>query len=379
MGIGSFLVGAGQAMRGYNQGVKDIGDQEYTDRVRQSAVADLDATDSLRSQRTGAQSAALGLQTASNQAALDALPAKTKLAATQGQIAQQQADQDIGNLPQLFNAQDTDLASRLADSKRRKTEADYSLQDAPQHIRRLQAEGVLNDERTRDAATSAIVHAIGSGDHGAVTQTINDLIGTGMFPDWHGKKVADWRIDDSPQGKMFTILDDQGQAIRSRPAAQMLDVYNRLTPQKVTNTVYQKGAGVLQTDQNGNTKVVVAPQPADDIKEGRRLLVNDGIRQLGQAFGAKLDPRSQLLDTSSIKDIPGYEAGTLELERRVLAGESPMTVAADISGRARRRAALRDAGVQNAPPTAGPAGVPSQGTAPAAAPPQPQSYSSLWK
>lgn len=110
---------------------------------------------------------------------------------------------------------------------------------------------------------------------------------------------------------------------------------------------YQAGMlGVARQNADTKLEAVDAKTAALEAKakkgENRRLLTNDGVKQLDTAYGIKRDPISNMIDPDSIKDKAGYYRDSAEMERRVNDGENPMTVASELAGRAMRKQKLGD-------------------------------------
>lgn len=102
------------------------------------------------------------------------------------------------------------------------------------------------------------------------------------------------------------------------------------------------GAGAKLVGVNpktGEAKTVAEGNPKPEAADHQRTLVNDAVNQIALAYGAKMDPISKMIDTSTIKDPDGYMAAIKDAETRIRDGkEKPMAVASELATAGRKKA-----------------------------------------
>lgn len=139
----------------------------------------------------------------------------------------------------------------------------------------------------------------------------------------------------APEGKdsiIFTMADG------SRQKAHIADLQEWRSGKQPLKFVEIAPGGKLVSvnPKTGKAEEVAQGNEKPEKGEQKRLLVKDAVDQIALAFGARLDPMSKMLDTSTIDDPTGYAKAIADAEKRVRSGSDPMGVASDIALKARR-------------------------------------------
>lgn len=356
--------------------IREVGDQaqraqnteDYSQAARGLNLERLKAENALLPDQTAAQRAKLGLSTAQDTANTGLVAPKTNLEATQLKGQQSVADNTNTQMPTFLGMQNDQLRSQADAARVAAGESGVQLENLPQHLTQMRQANLIDDQKRGMLGLGGLAYAMSSGDHQKALDYVNQSIKMGALgPKGTGAQVTNIIPNvPGPDGKpsgVVRLLDAQGNTVADIPHAAIQAGYNMLTP-PVLKEIAKGGMLTRVNTLDGTATEVLSNPEADrfDVKDGiyfdrqgkqsptkveggthDRLLINDGVQQLAQDFGAKLDPLSKMIDTSSIKDPQGFSDARAELARRVGKGEEPMAVAKDLSAIYRKKQAGRDA------------------------------------
>lgn len=366
-GFGIAIANAGRVEKGAMDATAD-----------QYKLNDMAATDKTLPARTAAQNASYGTQAAQADATTSLVPDATAVKRTQLQGEGLQAQGQVAAQPDLNNA-----AIVQAQIKKNQAVADSVLQPVQSATKQTEAEtaqkgaafGAQQQAGQQEMATTGLnmardtvrltqtahmLQLIRLGDTDAAKDAWNNSpygvddkitnIGVGRVPmlDANGQPVKNaqgqpqmenaYKIEMSngkslvmPESHAKTFVDNyMGRVEKVGDDLVRIGADGKATPLYQQNT-WQKGGefGVFNKD-TGESKGG-AGNPV--VTAHQRELVQQGVNQLGIAMGAKLDPISKMIDIDSIKDKTKFTEASKELEKRVLAGETPLAVADDLAKR----------------------------------------------
>lgn len=377
MGIANLANNVGITLRTWDDIDARKEDREYQKEMRKLQLQRGTADNALLEDRNAAARAKYGLDAEQASTERRQLPNKAALAGVKTDIDLAQANQEKTDLPTTLAG---DSAKRKSDSfKAQYTLAadKFNLDELPSKLKAMRQQGAIDDATRAQHVLAGLVTAMRTQDPKVVLNYANKALAENDhdgFPTGdtvvnvrqdtakvNGQDVPVWAFE-TESGKQMVIRQDAaiqaykavnppkreklnaGDTIVESPAdgGPVSEVY-RAPKWKMENGIAQEeGTGEIKQLPGGG----VTPEQA-------RALTNDGVNQIGMAFGAKLDPVSKMMDPETINDPDGYYKAIKEAEQRIRAGEKPMAVAADIALRAKKKAAVdatRGGAAPSAPP-----------------------------
>ena len=284
-GLGGVLSTGGAVLRGINEGNDEADSRAYLKRVRESGTARMDAEDSLRPAQTaapaaqaGATTAQAGLQTDTAVAQRGMLPARTKLEATNTDIAQQTADNTLGILGTHLDASNTDLRTKLINSKNALTEAGFRAEQLPTQIQLARSKGLMDTAQVGENLAAGAGHLITLGDHKALLKYVQDAAAMNLTPALSGKQIASLGEATGEDGQPYiAAADEAGKVVWAVPTQFLINAYAKTTPAQLKEIPY--GGKLARVNGDGTATVVAEnPKAEDGIKREENATKSEDAR-----------------------------------------------------------------------------------------------------
>lgn len=364
MGIANLANNVGITLRTWDDIDARKEDREYQKEIRKLQIQRGVADNATLEDRNAAARAKYGLE--AEQAATERrqMPTKAALQGVQTDTALARATQEKEDLPATLAGDSAVRKSTAAKAQYNLGVDTFNLDQLPEKLWALRKQGAIDDVKMHTHVLAGLHAAAATGDPQVVVDFANKAIQAG---------------DGSYFGK-----DDPVVGVRSAKAplnGQDIDVWvfatkngkTHLIPKAATEKAYRSVNPPKREKLNAGETIVESPAdggPVEEVfrapkwkmeagiaqeegtgeikqlpgggvtPEQARMLTNDGVNQIGMAYGAKLDPVSKMMDPETINDPDGYFKAIKEAEQRIRAGEKPMAVAADIALRAKKKAAV---------------------------------------
>lgn len=373
MGIANLANNIGITLRTWDEMDARKEDREFQRAMRKLQLERGTKDNALLEDRNAAARAQYGLQTeeataergtVGNKYALQGVKTKTDLA---------RANQENADLPSTLATDSATRKSAAAKAQYQLGVDTYNLDELPEKLQALRQEGAIDDVKRQTHVLAGLYMAAGTGDPQTVVNFANKAIasGDGKFFDKNDPVVA-VRSASAPlngQDVPVWVFQTKGGKTHLIPKAAAEKAYRSVNPAKREKV--NAGEAIVESPADGGPMQEVYRSPKWKIEGGvsqeegtgeikqlpgggvtpeqARMLTNDGVNQIGMAYGAKLDPVSKMMDPETINDQPGYFAAIKEAEQRIRAGEKPMAVAADIALRAKKKQAIEATRGDSAP------------------------------
>lgn len=367
MGIADFVTNYGLYREVGDAATRNQNAEDYAQATRGLNLERLKAENALIPEKSAAERARLGLTTTQDTANTGLVAPKAKLEGTNLGTEQAVAEDKQGQLPTFLGMQHDVLRSQADAAKSAAGESGVQLENLPQHLTQMRQANLIDDQKRGMLGLGGLAYAMSSGDHQKALDYVNQSLKMGALGPKGSNTTVATIVPEAMAAdgttKVVRLLDAQGNVVADIPHQSIQAGFNMLSPPVLKEI--SKGAALAKINPlSGTAETVLTNSEADryDVKDGiyfdrqgkstptkveggthDRLLINDGVQQLAQDFGAKLDPLSKMIDASSIKDPAGFSEARAELARRVGKGEEPMAVARDLSSVYRKKQAGRDA------------------------------------
>lgn len=281
-GLGQLLAGAGQVLRGINDGNDEQDARDYTRVVRESGVKRMAAEDSTLPDRTEAARAAARLGTARDTAATGRVAGDSRLAETRTNIDQKTADHTLGHLGTFFNVADNELGTKLNASKVALEQSKVAVDQLPAMIAQARAKSALTDLQTSDMLTAGFMHAMQIGDKAVALKYVQGVADSGIFPQLKGAKIGDiGHVPDpkDPNKKVIVVHDDAGNPLLAMDPAVAQAAFSRINPAEWK--VLGDGGSLVKVQGGQAVEVVNNPKdmkPSDRVADDARRDKNTDMR-----------------------------------------------------------------------------------------------------
>lgn len=337
--------------------------RDYEAQARALGIQRDQAENELIPEKQAAARAKMGLSTAQDTASTGLVAPKAKLEGTQLTGQQAVAENTNAQMPTFLGMNNSILRTQANAAKVAAGESGVQLEHLPQHLAALKQANRIDDQKQSMLNLGGLAYAMSSGDHQQAIDYANEALKQYPVPGKEGAVVSHIipeAVGADGKTPVVRMVDAQGNTIMDIPHASIQAGFNMLTP-PILKELGANQKLVRVNPITGSAKDVISNHvDRFDIKDGiyfdrdgaqtpqrvggthDRLLINDGVQQLVQDFGAKMDPLSKMIDASTIKDPAGFAAARAELAARVQQGEEPMAVAKDLSDRYRKKQAVRE-------------------------------------